>query len=44
MSQASSQAWAFYRDVVKTRTVWTERDPGGFPSVTTSTGKSIPYP
>ena len=39
MSQSSSQAWAFYRDVAKSPTVWTVRDTGGFPSVMTSTGK-----
>jgi hypothetical protein len=32
MSQAASQAWAFYREVAKTRVVWTVRDKGGFPA------------
>jgi len=32
MTQAGSQAWAFYRDVAKNRKVWTIRDDGGFPA------------
>jgi hypothetical protein len=32
MSQAASQAAAFYRDVSKSRTVWTLRDGGGYPA------------
>ena len=32
MSQAASQAAAFYRDAVKSRTVWTLRDAGGYPA------------
>jgi hypothetical protein len=39
MSQAASQAWAFYREVAKTRVVWTVRDEGGFPAPMTSSGK-----
>jgi hypothetical protein len=39
MSQAASQAWAFYREVAKTRVVWTVRDKGGFPAPKTSSGK-----
>lgn len=39
MSQAASQAWAFYREVAKTRVVWTVRDGGGFPAPMTSSGK-----
>ena len=39
MSQAASQAWAFYREVAKTRTVWTVRDEGGFPAPLTSDGR-----
>ena len=39
MSQAASQAWAFYRDVAKNRKVWTIRDAGGYPCPTTSDGK-----
>lgn len=38
MSQAGSQAWAFYREVAKTRAVWTIRDSGGFPAAKTSDG------
>lgn len=32
MSEASSQAWAFYRDVAEYRVVWTLRDAGGYPA------------
>jgi hypothetical protein len=32
VSQAGSQAWAFYREVAATRVVWTIRDDGGFPA------------
>ena len=39
MSQASSQAWAFYREVAKTRTVWTVRDAGGYPAPRTESGR-----
>ena len=39
MSQAASQAWAFYRDVARTRTVWTVRDDAGYPAPSTSSGK-----
>jgi hypothetical protein len=39
MSQAASQAWAFYREVAKSRVVWTVRDAGGFPAPMTSDGK-----
>ena len=39
MSQSSSQAWAFYRDVATTRLVWTIRDEGGFPAPMTSSGQ-----
>ena len=39
MSQAGSQAWAFYRDVAKNRKVWTIRDAGGFPAPLTPGGK-----
>ena len=39
MSQAASQAWAFYREVAKTRVVWTVRDEDGFPLPMTSSGK-----
>jgi hypothetical protein len=39
MSQAASQAWAFYREVAATGVVWTVRDDGGFPAPLTSSGK-----
>jgi Protein of unknown function (DUF2750) len=39
MSQASSQAWAFYREVAATGVVWTIRDNDGFPAPVTSSGK-----
>jgi hypothetical protein len=39
MSQASSQAWAFYRDVASNRVLWTVRDAGGFPAPVTASGK-----
>jgi len=39
MTNASSQAWAFYRDVAKNRVVWTIRDEGGFPAPKASEGR-----
>ena len=39
MSQAGSQATAFYREVAKSRVLWTVRDDGGFPAPITSSGK-----
>ena len=39
MSQAASQAWAFYRDVAKTRVVWTVCDEGGYPAPKTSSAQ-----
>jgi hypothetical protein len=39
MSQASSQAWAFYRDVAKNRVVWTVRDAGGYPAPMLQSGR-----
>ena len=39
MSQAGSQAWAFYREVAVTRVVWTICDAGGFPAPLTASGK-----
>ena len=39
MSQAGSQAWAFYREVAAARVMWTVRDEGGFPAPMTSSGK-----
>ncbi len=38
MSQSASQAAAFYRDVARTRKLWSCRDAGGFPQPTTSAG------
>jgi Protein of unknown function (DUF2750) len=43
MSQAASQAWAFYRDVATSRTVWTVRDDGGFPAPKTTEGRAQPF-
>lgn len=39
MPQSASQAAAFYRDVAKSRKVWTIRDERGFPAPETSSGK-----
>lgn len=39
VSQSSSQAWAFYRQVAATRLLWTIRDEAGFPAPMTSTGQ-----
>lgn len=39
MSQAASQAWAFYRDVAKSRVVWTIYDAGGYPAPVGDGGK-----
>ena len=39
MSQAGSQAWAFYREVARTRVLWTACDDVGYPSPMTSSGK-----
>ncbi len=38
MSQSASQAAAFYRDVARTRVVWTIKDKGGFPAPKTADG------
>jgi hypothetical protein len=38
-SQASSQAWAFYREVAVNRVLWTIRDEEGFPAPMTSSGQ-----
>jgi hypothetical protein len=44
MSQAGSQAWAFYREVAESRTVWTVRDEGGFPAPLNGEGKrAMPF-
>jgi len=39
MSNASSQAWAFYREVAKKRIVWTICDDGGYPAPKTPEGQ-----
>ena len=39
MGQSAPQAHAFYRDVAKTRIVWTIKDSGGYPAPMTSSGK-----
>ncbi|MFT3727256.1 MAG: DUF2750 domain-containing protein [Terricaulis sp.] len=39
MTQAASQAAAFYRDIAKSRSVWTVRDSGGFPAPKTPSGR-----
>lgn len=39
MSQAASQAWAFYRDVAHMRKVWTVRDSSGYPAPVVSGGR-----
>jgi len=41
MSQAASQASAFYREVVKTGKVWTIRDAGGYPAPKGAGGKRV---
>jgi len=43
MSQAASQAWAFYRDVAKNGRLWTIRDEGGFPAPQGSKGRAQPF-
>ena len=39
MSQAASQAWAFYREVAQTGIVWTVKDEGGYPAPKTNSGQ-----
>jgi hypothetical protein len=39
MSQAASQAAAFYREVANNRKVWTIRDAGGYPAPKGASGK-----
>ena len=39
MSQSSSQAAAFYREVAMSRKVWTIRDAGGYPAPKGTSGK-----
>ena len=41
VSQASSQAWAFYREVAAKRVLWTVYDAGGFPAPMTSSGQRV---
>jgi hypothetical protein len=44
MTQASSQASAFYREVAQKRETWTLRDAGGFPTSPGSSGKrAMPF-
>src|SRR5688572_2604600 len=39
MAQASSQAWAFYRDVAEHRVLWPVRDARGYPAPVTQSGR-----
>lgn len=39
MSNAGSQAWAFYREVAESRVVWTVRDDQGYPAPKNSSGQ-----
>jgi hypothetical protein len=39
VSQAASQAWAFYRELAANRVVWTIRDEQGFPTSTDKSGE-----
>ncbi len=39
MSQAASQASAFYREVAETRVLWTVEDDVGYPAPVTSSGQ-----
>jgi len=41
MSNAASQAAAFYRDVAAARRVWTVRDAGGYPAPETNSGRRV---
>jgi hypothetical protein len=43
MTQAASQAAAFYREVVRDRRVWTIFDEGGYPAPMTSNGRAQPF-
>ena len=44
MSASAAQAWAFYREVAKTRELWTLRDDGGYPAPKTRTGqRAMPF-
>jgi hypothetical protein len=39
MSQSGSQAWAFYREVARSRTLWTVGDDVGYPAPKTASGQ-----
>jgi hypothetical protein len=39
MTQSASQAWAFYREVADTRTLWTVEDDVGYPAPKTAEGR-----
>jgi hypothetical protein len=44
MTQAASQAAAFYRDVAETRKLWTVEDDGGYPAPKNQSGdRSMPF-
>ena len=44
MGQSASQAAAFYKDVAKSKKLWTCKDEGGNPAPLTSSGKrSMPF-
>lgn len=44
MSVAASQAWAFYREVARKRTVWTICDTGGYPAPKAPDGeRAMPF-
>ena len=44
MSQAGSQAWAFYRDVAKNRVLWTVENEEGIPMTEIPDGRyAIPF-
>lgn len=43
VSTAAAHAAAFYRDVAKTRVLWTIKDAGGFPAPRTAEGRAQPF-
>lgn len=43
MSTAAAHAAAFYREVVKSRVIWTIKDAGGYPAPKTSEGRAQPF-
>ncbi len=43
MSQAASQAAAFYREVARERRVWSLRDSAGIPAPQGDGGRSMPF-